>query len=260
MAIKLEKINEKKKEGKISLLIKGSGEVFANTVRRLIVEEVPTLAVEDVEIKDNSSSLYDEMLALRLGLIPIKTDLKSYRLPENEAEIEEKSARCTLTLKLKSGKNGLVYAEETESKDPKCNFVYDKMPVSKLLSKQKIDVTLTAIMGQGKDHVKWSPGWAWYKKEPVLKLGNIKDQENLMKNCTDGVFSLKSNKLTINNDKIYESKLLDYYSQLDQGVNLEYSDNIIFNLESWGQLTCKEILQKSSEILIEKTEEMESLI
>ena len=49
--IKLEKIKEERKKNKLVLLFKGSNEVFANTIRRMIIEEVPTLAVEDLEIK-----------------------------------------------------------------------------------------------------------------------------------------------------------------------------------------------------------------
>ncbi|MBT5924089.1 DNA-directed RNA polymerase subunit D, partial [Candidatus Woesearchaeota archaeon] len=240
--------------------IEGASEAFANTVRRLIVEEVPTLAVENVEIKDNDSALFDEMLALRLGLTPIKTDMKSYRLPENEDEITEKSARCTLQIRLKSAKKGYVYAEEAESSDPKCVFVQAKMPIIKLLSKQKLDVTMTAIMGQGKDHIKWAPGWAFYMKEPVLKVGAVKDPQRVMDMCTDNVFTLKGNKLQVNQDNVYQSRLLTYYAELDDNITLDYTDNIIFTLESWGQLSCKEILLKSADILIEKATQFEQQI
>ena len=55
-----------KKEGeKLSFILKGADEVTVNTLRRMIKEEVPTLAIEDIEIKDNSSALYDEILAHR---------------------------------------------------------------------------------------------------------------------------------------------------------------------------------------------------
>lgn len=241
-------------------MAKGSSEAFVNTIRRLILEEVPTLAVEDVEIKENNSALYDEMLALRLGLVPIKTDLKSYRLPENEAEVAEKSARCTLQLKLKASKKGYVYAGEAESADPKCTFAYENMPVVKLLAKQKVDVTMTAVMGQGKNHAKWSPGWAFYRKEGVLKVGKVKDAELVAKQSTDGVFTLKSGKLELNKEAAQESMLLDYYASLDEGITLEYTDNILFTVESWGQLSCKEMLDTAAQILIEKTEAMEKLL
>ena len=49
-------------------------------------------------------------------------------------------------MKLKSSKKGYVYAGEAESADPKCTFVYEKMPVVKLLSKQKIDLIMTAVV------------------------------------------------------------------------------------------------------------------
>ena len=256
--MKLEKLQEKKKDGKLSFLMKGTNEVFANTIRRLVLEEVPTLAVEDIEIKDNGSALYDEMLGLRLGLLPIKTDLKSYRLPENEAEITEKSARCTLQIKLKSSKKGDVLAGEAESSDPKCTFVHEEMPVVRLLAKQKLDVTMTAVMGQGRDHVKWAPGWAFYRKAAEIKVGKV-DTNALAKINHDGVFKISGGKVTVDQDKVYQSYLLEQYNSLE-GIELSYSDNYVFNLESWGQLSCKEILTQSSEILISKVEEMEKLI
>jgi len=258
--MKCEKIKEEKKKGKLTFLLKGSDEVFANTIRRLVIEEVPTLAVEEVEVKDNSSSLYDEMLALRLGLSPIKTDLKSYRLPKNEDEINEKSASCTLQLKLKSSKKGYVYTGEAESADPKCTFVQENMPVVKLLSKQKLDLVMTAVMGQGKVHTKWTPGLVIYKKEPVVKVGKVKDSEKLAKLCTDGVFKIKDNKVELVQDKVYDSGLLEVYAEADEGITVEYTDSFIFNVESWGQLSCKEMLKHSAEILTQKAEELEKQI
>ncbi len=260
MAIKLEKIKEEKKTNKLLFRMKGSDEVFANTIRRMILEEVPTLAVEDVEIKDNNSALYDEMLALRLGLVPIKTDLSSYSLPQSEEEVAERSAKCTLQLTLKASKKGFVKAGESQSKDPKCTFVQENMPVVKLLAKQKIDVTMYAVMGQGKNHAKWSPGWPIYKHEQTIKVGSVKDTKLVMDNCTDGVFTLKGDKLQVNEDKAVTSHLLDYYAELDKGITVENTGNIIFSLESWGQLTHKEILTTSAEMLIAKAEDMEKLL
>jgi len=256
--MKLEKIKEEKKKNKLVLLLKGSNEVFANTIRRLILEEVPTLAVEELEIKDNSSALYDEMLALRLGLIPIKTDLKSYELKEKCKCEGQGCAQCELKITLKVGRKGYVYAEDAHSADPKCTFVYPKMPLVKLLARQKVDILMTAVLGQGKNHAKWAPGWAYYKKEPIVSIGKVADSQSIISHCSDGLFFLKGNKLEVDEEKARVSNLLEYYAELDPGISVEYTNNLIFTLESWGQLSAKEILSGSADILIEKAEELEA--
>jgi DNA-directed RNA polymerase subunit D len=258
MALKIEKIAKSK--DRVVFLLKGSTEVFANTVRRLVLEEVPTLAVEDVEIKDNNSALFDEMLALRLGLCPIKTDLKSYNHKESCKCEGVGCAQCELKITLKAGKNGYVYAGEAKSSDPKCTFVQEQMPVVKLLPKQKLDVTLTAILGKGKEHVKWAAGWAIFRRERVLNVSKAKDPKLVASKATDGSVVLKSGKLEVVSDKAHKSQLLEYFSEIDEGITLEHTENIVFDLESWGQLSCKEILQTSADILIEKAEEFEQLI
>src|SRR3989338_6175007 len=73
----LEKIGEG-----IRFSIEGVDHVFANTLRRMIAEEVPVMAIDEVEFHKNDSLLYDEVLAHRLSLVPILTDLKRYNLKE----------------------------------------------------------------------------------------------------------------------------------------------------------------------------------
>ncbi|MEM4397652.1 MAG: DNA-directed RNA polymerase subunit D, partial [Candidatus Woesearchaeota archaeon] len=88
--MKIEILNEK--DNKMSFLLKDSNPAYANALRRIMINEVPVMAIEEVEFKKNSSALYDEIIAHRLGLIPLTTDLSSYELPKSEDDIKERKA------------------------------------------------------------------------------------------------------------------------------------------------------------------------
>lgn len=58
---------------------------IANALRRILLSEVPTMAIEHVYIWNNSSIIQDEVLAHRLGLVPLNVDPREFQaFPDNE--------------------------------------------------------------------------------------------------------------------------------------------------------------------------------
>ncbi len=67
-------------ENEMKFVLSDITPTFANTLRRLIMSEVPTMAIDEVIVIENTTPLYDEIVAHRLGLLPLKTDLTSQLL------------------------------------------------------------------------------------------------------------------------------------------------------------------------------------
>ncbi|MBW3004074.1 DNA-directed RNA polymerase subunit D [Candidatus Woesearchaeota archaeon] len=251
----MEVANLSKDKEKITFVLKDTTAAFANSLRRTIMDEVPTMAIEDVEIRKNNSILYDEIIAHRLGLVVLKTDLKSYNEPDKCKCNGEGCARCQLKLTLKS-KSQIVTAAEISSADPKVVPVFDKTPIVKLTKGQDIELEATAVLGRGKDHAKWSPGLVFYKHPVNIKLNvsKIKNPDELAQVCPVNIFDVKSGKVSINSKNVSICHLCEACTDLcPGGVELnEDRSSFIFTIEPWGQLKAKDMVKKAVDILQDK--------
>jgi len=240
---------------KITFLIKGTNPSFVNTIRRLIIEEVPTMAIEDVELRDNSSALYDEIIAHRLGLLPLKTDLKSYNLQEECTCKGNGCAKCQLKMTIKTKGTATVYASEIKSKDPKIKPVYPKMPIVKLLKGQKLELEATARLGKGRDHSKYSPALVYYKGCPIIEFkSKITNPDEVVASCPVNVFELKKNNVAIIKDNHLKCHLCNACVDASKGaIQIKSSDtDFIFSVESWGQLAPRDIVKEAIKIFEKK--------
>lgn len=66
----------------IRFRLKNVSLAYANALRRIIISEVPTMAIEFVKLLENTSPLHDEFISHRLGLIPLySTTVDNFNYP-----------------------------------------------------------------------------------------------------------------------------------------------------------------------------------
>lgn len=262
--MEVEILEQNKKESKMKFILSKTTPSYANTIRRLMVAEVPVMAIEDIEFRANNSVLYDEIVALRLGLIPLTTDLKAYNLPSKCSCSGAGCARCQLKLTLKIEGPKTVYSGDIKSKDPKVKPVFDKIPIVKLLEGQSLEFEATAVLGQGKEHAKWAGAHIYYQNVPIIKINKQPiDAEKIAKICPKNVYEVKSGKLVVKDGKNLACDLCDACVDASEKDSIEVKPNetdYIFTVESWGQLTPKEMIEKAAEMFDEKLEEFKQLL
>ena len=145
---------------KIAIKLKGVPLQYANALRRVCLNGVPVFAIDTVDIIQNTSVLPDEGLAHRLGLIPLKTDLKRFNEPSKcDCQSESGCSNCKVLLVLDSGEgeeSRSVLSSELSSENETIKPTSDTIPIVQLAPGQQIKVECYARLGRGTEHAKWN--------------------------------------------------------------------------------------------------------
>lgn len=184
---------------------------IANALRRVMIAEVPTLAIDVVEFEENSTGVQDEFLAHRLGLVPLSFtgDVHSDLLFPHECSCEDEMncRRCAVVLTLDVSYDELqrrrmdgedrtkaekvttrhllshderVQPAHFASKEEESLYSQDDqgIMIAKLLQGQRLKLRAVARKGIAKEHAKWSPCCtATYSFEPIIEINaDVMDQ------------------------------------------------------------------------------------
>ncbi|CAO3630528.1 unnamed protein product [Cunninghamella blakesleeana] len=260
---------------------------IANAFRRILIAEVPTMAIEHVYVMNNTSIIQDEVLAHRLGLIPIKA-------PPHEFDFKAADDGPTdlntivFKLKVKCERNPNAAADETDPKklyinshvyssqlvwEPKGDQeekfsdnpirpVHDDILIAKLRPGQEIDVELHCTKGRGKEHAKWSPvATASYRLLPeitILKPITGDDATKFQKCFPEGVVDVVKVKgvktaKVVNARKDTVSREVLRHKEFEDKVRLtRVRDHFIFKVETSGIIPPQELFIIAVNVLLEK--------
>lgn len=250
-----------KNDSEIKFVVEESVPQFANALRRIMMNEIPTLAIETVEFTANDSALFDEVVAHRLGLIPLTFDKKAMNLP-SECKCEGKGCSlCQVTLVVDKKGTCTVYAKDMKSTDKTVRAVFPDTPIVKLLDGQKIKFEATAQLGVGKTHAKWKAANASYMYYPVAKLnGKIENPKECAEACPKGSIKITASKVEVD-------PLCDLCNECvkackPEGVLTIAGDNtkFVFAVETVSALKPEEIVLQAAEVLGKKAKEFEKQV
>jgi DNA-directed RNA polymerase I and III subunit RPAC1 len=257
----------------------------ANAVRRILLSDVPTMAIEKVHIYQNTSIMQDEVLAHRMGLIPLKADPRLFKWKEEGGEdegTEEDTLEFSLHIKCRANPdktaaladpyvNSKVFtqhmkwvpkgkqADKISSPGP----VEDDILLNKLRPGHEMEMKLFAVKGVGRDHAKFSPvATAFYRLHPEIKINkDIYDDDalRLLKSFTPGVIQLEPTQdgrkkavvIDARNDMCCRN--IFRHEDLKDAVTLEKrKDHFIFNVESTGAVKSTDLVTMALDVLLAK--------
>lgn len=211
-----------------------ANESLANAIRRS-VSEVPTLAIDEVEIFKNDSALYDEVLAHRLGLVALKTE-------------KSMSAKTEIKLKLSKTGPGTVYSEDLSGA---ADIVYQKIPLTLLGEDAKLELVATARLGTGLEHAKYVPGLCYYRH--ILEVKSSPETDKVVQKSKGLIKAEKQGSkwsCDLNDVEVDEITKKDKEAVKD-------SNEIVFVIESYGNMPAEEILKNAVEALTDNLAKFE---
>ena len=226
-------------------LVRGVTPAFANGIRRAMIADVPTLSIDTVRVIENSSVMFDEQIALRLGLIPLTTP--------DDYEPDD-----TVTLAIDVEGPGTAYSGDFVSSDSLVEPADKNIPIIDLKEGQRLELEADAGLGRGKDHAKYQGGVAvaYRHLQEVEVLGEKGEFEDDEPEILRGVI-LDDGELIPTEE--FDNDLSNRYP----GKELEVHDvpnAFVFSVETDGSMTVEELVTKAVDTLYDRAAELESAV
>ena len=137
------------KDNRLEFMLKGASVPFSNLVRRYVVGQLPTFAIDRVTFYENNSAMFDEYIAHRLGQVPLLSDFAR--------------AKDEVVFTLDAAGPSTIYSKQLKSTDTKIKSALDDIPLLRLLEGQNLRLEAKARMGVGRQHGKFQPGLVSYE-------------------------------------------------------------------------------------------------
>lgn len=252
-------------ERSCKFILSGVDASVANGIRRAMVADVPNLAIEWLELYDNTSVLYDEQLGLRLALVPLT--MHSDFVPQSECTCGGAGCpACELNLRLDAEGPRTVYSGDIFSSDPRVKASDENIPIVELKDGQKIMLGAIAHVGFGRDHVRWQAGVACgYKNRPDVQIENCDACGHCISECPRNIIQLVNDVAFIAPDDMIHCSLCRLCERAcslnPSAIHVSYDPtSFVFTYESDGSYSAKDLALKAADVIEDRAREMAEIL
>ena len=240
------------------VLVRGITPAFANGIRRAMIADVPTFSIDTVRVIENTSVMFNEQIGLRLGLVPLTTDLDDFEVGDE------------VTLSLSVDGPNTAYSSDVVSSDALVAPADDNIPIIDLKDGQRLEVEADAVLDTGKEHAKHQGGVAvgyrhLQRVEVVGDTGEFEDEEpNILRGVIEeGAAADAAAPDAVDGDLVPTGEFDNDLSQRYPGKEVAVTDvenAFVFHVETDGSFTTDELLLRAVETLRDRATELKDAV
>ena len=235
-----------KAERSADFVVRGVTPAFANGIRRAMIADVPTMSIGNVRVIENSSVMFDEVIGLRLGLIPFTTP------------VDEFAPDDVVTLRLDVEGPATAYSGDIETSDDLVRPADENVPIIELKDNQRLAFEAEATLGVGRDHAKNQGGVSvGYRHLQTIEVGDeLEDYESREPQIVRGVIE-EDGELIDTDD--FDNDLTNRYPEHAVAVK-DVPNAFVFHVETDGSMSVDDLVTSAARSVHDRAEELEAAV
>lgn len=238
-------------------IISGTTPAFVNSIRRSLMADIQSMSIDDVNFYNNTSVLFDEMLALRLGLIPL-TGGEHYKSQSECSCDGEGCFQCQVSFTLNVQGPATVYSRDLTSADAEVVPADGNIPIIKLFKGQELMLEAIARKGSSKTHAKFQSAIATsYKYLPKFAMHECNGCKECVEACPKRILRYEDGSVHVTDE--LQCTLCNLCAEACEAGAITVTgdpQSFVFYTESDGSMSCKDLLLRSVESLMKTASEL----
>ncbi len=263
------------------LELKEGSAARVNAIRRALLADVPKLAIDDVEFHlgpireeatgkdyDSSTSMFDEAISHRLGLLPIPTDLGQFRRKSECTCGGEGCVHCQVVYSIDRKGPCTVYSKDlVPIGDASLAILEPEVPIVRLGSRQALLAYATAVVGAAREHTKFqvahAVGVSPHPRIQIAKHTGCSDAclQRVASSCPVNILEYSDGKVRVTDDTKCILCFACERTCAHGSVKVESSESdFLLRFETDGSLTAREALRFALKDLKRRFEELREAV